>query len=243
MVTIAGETILIVDDDEDIRELVEMYLRKNNFRVITAADGTAVLDLITTDHPDLIILDVLMPGLDGFEVCQAIRKETDVPILFLSAKESDIDKILGLGVGGDDYMTKPFSPAELVARIKAHLRRNRTLLNKKTATAHNGTPHVLKFPNLEIDLHSYVVRVNGSPVTLPAKEFHLLSLLARHPNRVFSVGELFESVWGADSLGDNRTVMVHISNLRKKIEPDHTNPRYISTVRGIGYKFNNPPAD
>lgn len=246
MITIAGEKILVADDDKDTRDLLDMYLTKNNFRVTTAPNGTSVLNLITTGQPDLIILDVLMPGLDGFEVCQAIRKESDVPILFLSAKESDIDKILGLGVGGDDYMTKPFSLAELVARVKAHLRRNRTLnkslINKKTATVHDTMQHILKFPNLEIDLQSYIVRVNGSTVSLPAKEFHLLSLLARNPNKVFSVEQLFETVWGVDSLGDHRTVMVHISNLRKKIEPDHTNPQYISTIRGIGYKFNSPPA-
>lgn len=235
---IASETILIVDDDREIRELIEVYLKNSGFRVMTCDQGESVSNLITEHRPDLIILDVMIPDLNGFEVCQQIRQLTDVPILFLSAKQSDFDKIIGFGVGGDDYITKPFSPAVLVARVKAHLRRYRTLFNKKTATAHDGTNQILKFPNLEIDLQRYTVRVNGSTVTLPAKQFQLLSLLARHPDQVFSVEQLFHSIWGENSLGDYRTVMVHISHLRKKIEPDQTSPTYISTVRGIGYKFN-----
>lgn len=235
---VAGEKVLVADDDEDIRHVIEMYLKKDGYRVVTAADGTTALDCVKTDSPDLIILDVIMPGLDGFEVCQAIRKETDVPILFLSAKESDMDKILGLGVGGDDYVTKPFSPAVLVARVKAHLRRNRLVFNRKKTPVHDEENQILKFPNLEIDLQSYSVRVNGSTVTLPAKEFQLLALLAKHPGKVFNVEQLFELVWGTNQFGDHRTVMVHISNLRKKIEPDHTHPTYISTIRGVGYKFN-----
>lgn len=235
---VAGEKVLVADDDEDIRHVIEMYLKKDGYRVVMAVDGTTALDCVKTDSPDLIILDVIMPGLDGFEVCQAIRKETDVPILFLSAKESDMDKILGLGVGGDDYVTKPFSPAVLVARVKAHLRRNRLVFNRKKTPVHDEENQILKFPNLEIDLQSYSVRVNGSTVTLPAKEFQLLALLAKHPGKVFNVEQLFELVWGTNQFGDHRTVMVHISNLRKKIEPDHTHPTYISTIRGVGYKFN-----
>lgn len=241
MIAIPSEKILVVDDDQQIRELIEVYLKNSGFQVLTSEGGTTVSRLITDHSPDLIILDVMMPDQNGFEVCQSIRQLTDVPILFLSAKESDFDKIIGFGVGGDDYITKPFSPAVLVARVKAHLRRNKSLLYKKAVTAHDEEKQILKFPNLEIDLHRYTVRVNDSTITLPAKQFQLLSLLARHPNQVFSVQQLFNAIWGTDSLGDYRTVMVHISHLRKKIEPEQSSPKYIATMRGIGYKFIFPP--
>lgn len=229
------DRILIVDDDPDIRNVLEMYLAKEGFEILTATEGSEAIKDIDRYHPDIILLDIMMPGLDGYETCQAIRKKTDAPILFLSAKEDDFDKILGLRIGGDDYITKPFSPGVLVARIKAHLRRNRIAETKKSSPTEQS---LIEFPGLSINLESCIVRVKGEVISLPAKEFQLLALLSKNVEKVFSVEQLFQMIWGEDSLGDNRTVMVHISNLRKKIEPDPTKPMYILTVRGIGYKFN-----
>lgn len=229
------DRVLIVDDDPDILRILELYLEKEGFEIISSTDGNDAISQIDRFNPDIIILDIMMPGLDGYETCQGIREKTDAPILFLSAKEDDFDKILGLRIGGDDYITKPFSPGVLVARIKAHLRRNRLSSNKKDSITERS---FIQFPGLSIDLESCIVRVNGEPISLPAKEYQLLCLLSRNIEKVFSVEQLFQLIWGENSLGDNRTVMVHISNLRKKIEPDPTKPMYILTVRGIGYKFN-----
>jgi two-component system, OmpR family, response regulator VicR len=230
------EKILIVDDDHDIREVLDLYLRKEGYRLFHAQNGYDAVIQAERHNPDLVLLDVMMPGIDGFEACQQIRGKTNVPILFLSAKDDDFDKILGLRIGGDDYITKPFNPALLSARIKAHLRRNRIVIVQDRDP--EDTKKVLQFPGLAIDQESYVVTVQGVQVNLSAKEYKLLYILANHPNRVYNVEQLFQTVWGEDSLGDNRTVMVHISNLRKKIEKDPANPNYIITVRGIGYKFN-----
>lgn len=230
--------ILVIDDDHDIREVIKLHLKNEGFTLLTASNGMEGVEILEYFQPDLIILDVMMPGgIDGFETCQKIRERVNVPIIFLSASDNDIDQILGLRIGGDDYMTKPFNPAVLTAKVKAYLRRyqlsqpsmfnNRVISQKK-----------LEFPGLTIDLDSAEVKVNGTVISLSAKELHLLSLLASHPNKVFNVEHLFEKVWGEQSLGDHRTVMVHISNLRKKIEADPSKPKYISTVRGIGYKFN-----
>lgn len=229
------DRVLIVDDDPDIRNILELYLAKEGFNITSATEGKEAIDQIDRFNPDLIILDIMMPGLDGYETCQAIREKTNAPILFLSAKEDDFDKILGLRIGGDDYITKPFSPSVLVARIKAHLRRNRLTSNKKGNATEQS---FIQFPGLSINLDSCIVRVNGTPISLPAKEYQLLCLLGKNVEKVFSVEQLFQLIWGENSLGDNRTVMVHISNLRKKIEPDPSKPMYILTVRGIGYKFN-----
>jgi two-component system, OmpR family, response regulator VicR len=229
------DRVLIVDDDPDILNVLELYLEKEGFEIISASEGNEAVALIDRSNPDLIILDIMMPGLDGYETCQAIREKTNAPILFLSAKEDDIDKILGLRLGGDDYITKPFSPGVLVARIKAHLRRNRLAGNKKE---NRNERSIIQFPGLFIDLESCIVKVKDAPISLPAKEYQLLCLLSKNVEKVFSVEQLFQQIWGEDSLGDNRTVMVHISNLRKKIEPNPAKPMYILTVRGIGYKFN-----
>lgn len=227
----ANEKILIVDDNEEIQELITLYLKEEHYQYIAANTGMKAISLAQTTIPDLIILDIFLPDIDGYEVCQQLRKFTNVPILFLSSKNSETDKIVGLRVGGDDYITKPFSPGELLARINAHLRRNRILHNVKQG-------HVLKYKNLEINTTSHVVKLNESDLQLSTKEFQLLSLLAENPNRVFSLQMLFDLVWSEESLGDTRTVTVHISNLRKKIEKDPTKPKFILTVRGIGYKFN-----
>lgn len=212
--------IIIADDDPDIREVLKMYLSKEGFRIIEAEDGDKVLDLFEKTKADILILDVMMPGLDGFEVCQLIRKKSDVPVLFLSAKDDDVDKIVGLGIGGDDFISKPFSPSVLTAKVKAHLRRNRLLQMKEHARQ-----SVLSYNGLVIDLDNYSVQMNGSDIHLSGKEFDILTLLAKSPNRVYTIEQIFQYVWGEESFGDFRTVMVHVSNLRKKIEIDPANPQ------------------
>jgi DNA-binding response OmpR family regulator len=228
----AGEKILVVDNEPEIVELISLYLIKEGYEVISTDNGDQVFDLVLLHKPDLIILDIVLPGMDGIEICRQLRKTHITPILFISCKSEDIDVILGLSMGGDDYITKPFSPSQLVARVRAHLRRS-SLLDPR-----RDDPQILKFPGLEIDLVSHFVKVGNKPISLSAKEFDLLTLLAKTPNRVYKIEHLFELIWSLDSLGDPRTLIVHISNLRKKIEPNPTEPRYIITVRGVGYKFN-----
>lgn len=226
----ANEKILIVDDDPDMLELVALYMRKNGYDVLIAEDGFKAIAVVEKEEPELIILDVTMPHLDGFELCQIIRRQTDVPILFLSSREDDIDKILGLGIGGDDYIPKTTSMSVLVAKVKAHLRRNRVLPQDTYTKRANYENTIIDYPGLVIDLQSAVVMVNDKQVKLSAKEYHLLCLLARNPGRVYSVEQLFEIIWEEESLGDYRTVMVHISNLRKKIEINPDDPQYIQTL-------------
>jgi len=230
----AGELILVVDDEEVVRELVCHCLAKNGFRVLAAGTAESAFELVRTQKPELIILDILLPGMDGIEVCRELRKETDVPIIFLSSKGESADVILGLGVGGDDYIVKPFVPGEMVARVKAHLRR---LKLREQEAGVSREAKKLKYPGLEIDLEGHVVLVNGSPVTLAPKEFEILALLAKNPNRVFKSEQLLDLVWQSKDFADNRTLMVHISRLRKKIEKDPNNPARILTVRSVGYKF------
>lgn len=228
----AGETILVVDDDSDIREIVTMYLEADNYKVIVAADGYEAISHTDQYNPDLIILDMVLPSLDGIEVCQLIRKNHDSPILFLSSKSTSNDKATGLIAGGDDYISKPFDPKELLARVKAHLRRNR-ILEQKAHKAEN----LILYPNLSIDLKSYIVTAYDREVSLSQMEFQLLTLLAQNPNVVITSEQLFEELWHTESFGDYRTLLVHISNLRKKIERDPRNPVFIHTIKGVGYKF------
>ncbi|MGI6778211.1 MAG: response regulator [Acetivibrionales bacterium] len=228
----AKKEILVVDDEIEIGELLTLYLSKSGFGVSTATTGFEALSLTSRVNPDLIILDINLPDIDGIELCQQLRQKTEVPIIFLSCKSDDMDIILGLTVGGDDYITKPFSPGELVARVKAHFRRDRIFSLKREQ--HN---EVLNFKGLSIDLSSHIVTVDGQLVKLPAKEFDLLVLLASHPNVVFSIDQIYDSIWGLDNIGDTRTVMVHISNLRRKIEQDPRRPKYITTIKSVGYKF------
>lgn len=230
----AGELILVVDDEEVVRELVCHCLVKDGFRVITAGDAFSAFELVRACKPDLIVLDILLPGIDGIEACRKFRKEIHVPIIFLTSKSESSDVILGLGVGGDDYMIKPFIPGEMVARVKAQLRRS----TMRDVTGIPEGPKKLKYPGLEIDLEGHTVMVNGSSVTLAPKEFEILALLAKSPNRVFRNEQLLDSLWQSKEFADNRTLMVHISRLRKKIEKGPCNPEYILTVRGVGYKFN-----
>ncbi len=227
-----GKKVLLVDDEPEICELINLYLSREGFEVSTAKNSQEALKLAREKEPDLIILDILLPGIDGIEICMELRKITEVPIIFLSCKGESEDKIMGLTVGGDDYITKPFSPGEMVARVKAHLRRSRLMQEKdKEQTSR------LVFPNLVIDLLSHEVLLGGKKIDLSSMEFKILAVLAQNPNKVFSAEELYEKAWGSNSMGDFRTLMVHISNLRKKIEPDPSQPRYITTIRGVGYKF------
>lgn len=228
----AGETILIVDDDEDIREIISIYLENEGYKVVTAVDGIQGIEYALNCNPDLIILDMMLPGLDGIEICQELRKKISTPIIFLSCKSTPGDKSIGLIAGGDDYMSKPFDTLELIARVKAHIRRNRILENYNKINS-----KIISYPDLIIDLKSYSIRANGKEINLPPKEFQLLTLLAESPDKVFSTEEIYHDLWDTDGLGDYRTVMVHISKLRKKIERDPKNPIYIQTVKGVGYKF------
>lgn len=225
--------ILVVDDEQEITDLITLYLQREGFTVHTS-DGEDALHLAETLLPDLIILDVTLGSMDGIEVCRELRLSAcaDVPILFLSCKSEDHDIIRGLSEGGDDYITKPFSPSQLVARVHAHIRRRRT---RERITEEQAL--ILSFPGLQIDFRRLEVRLEDELISLSAKEFELLSVLARQPNRVFPLEELYRRVWQSDSMGDTRTLMVHISNLRKKMEIDPSNPRWVQTVRGFGYRF------
>lgn len=231
----AGEKILVVDDETEISELIALYLSKNGYSVITAYTGYSALDLVAKHNPDLIVLDIFLPDIDGLELCQEIRKKSDAPVIFLSCKSEETDKILGLAVGGDDYITKPFSPGELIARIKAHLRRNRISSVKKEQKS-----DTIEYPGIIIDFLSHSVIVDDKSVALSSKEFEILAILVQNPNVLFSLGQIYDSIWGVDNFGDTRTVMVHMSNLRKKIEADPANPKFILTIKGVGYKFNSP---
>jgi len=227
----AAKRILIIDDDHEIQDILSRYLKREGFKIATADKGTLALDLVHSLKPHLIILDILLPDINGIELCKKIRNISTIPILFLSCKDDASDKVLGLGIGGDDYITKPFSPSEVVARVKAHLRRNELLKDS------HHKKQTISFPGLEINTASYTVLINNKTLTLPAKEFKILAILAENPNQIFNTEQLFDLVWKEETTGDLRTVAVHISSLRKKIEPDPANPKYIRTVRGVGYKF------
>lgn len=231
-VKMSQEKILVVDDEREIAELIRDYLKAEGFTAIIAFDGQQGLQYFDQYQPDLAILDIMLPKLDGMELCRMIRAQSAIPIIMLSAKKSDIDKILGLGLGADDYVTKPFSPGELAARVKAHLRRYTNLTPstvKKT--------DVLTYGELQIHLQRYVATINGKDVSLSAKEFELLCLLARNPSQVFTRDQIFDRVWGFNQYGDINTVTVHIKRIREKIEPDQSQPKFIKTVWGVGYKF------
>jgi len=199
--------------------------------VVIANDGEEGLRNYRQHRPSFVILDIMLPGLDGMEICRVIRNESNIPILMLSARKSEVDKILSLGLGADDYVTKPFSPGELVARVKAQLRRY-TLLSSPP-----NKKNVLKFNEMEIDPNGYNVYLAGSKVNLSAREFEILSFLAAHPQQVFTREQIFNQIWGYNEFGDVNTVTVHIRKIREKIEPEPSHPRYIKTVWGVGYKF------
>ncbi len=224
-------TVLVADDDETILDLMRDYLEAASFHVATAHDSQEVLRLLDHIKVDCILLDVMMPGLSGFELCRQLRETSDVPILFLSARHTDTDKIRGLAVGGDDYIVKSATPAEVIARIKAVLRRTRP----RTTTQ----PILLNFGRLVINISAHEVRVDDQVVSLAAREFSLLRLLAEHPRQVFTRNQLFTQCWG--EIGDQHTVAVHIARIREKIEKDLAHPKYIVTVWGVGYRFEGIP--
>lgn len=224
--------ILIIEDEPAIAELEKDYLEINEFDVVMENRGDSGLQRALTEDFNLIILDLMLPGTDGFEICKKVRETNDVPILFVTAKKDDIDKIRGLGLGADDYITKPFSPSELVARVKAHILRYERLLSK----GYNKNDEI-STGAMRIDKTARRVFINEKEIILTTKEFDLLSYLAENPNRVFNKEELFKSIWNMDSYGDIATVTVHIRKIREKIETDTTNPKYIETIWGAGYRF------
>lgn len=227
----SGEKILVIDDEFELGEIVRDYLEDEGYKVYIAMDGEEGLKYFKRFEPQLIILDIMLPMIDGMEVCRRIRSTSNIPILMLSAKSSDTDKIISLGLGADDYMIKPFSPGELVARVKAQLRRYMHL------SAPIGEPEILSFGKLMIDTKSYTTFVDSKTVYLAAKEFELLSFMAHNPNQVFTREQLFNQIWGFDEFGDINTVTVHIRKIREKIEDNPSEPIYIKTVWGVGYKF------
>lgn len=225
------QKILIIEDDMDIAELERDYLEANGFSVEIVGDGSLGEKRALEADVDLILLDIMLPGMDGFQVCRKVREARNIPILLVSARQEDVDKIRGLGLGADDYIVKPFSPSELVARVKAHLQRYLQLTGKK------DSPHVFQRGALTIDRDGHRVFLDGREVPMPNKEFALLLFLAENPGVVFSKETLFERIWGETSLGDTATVSVHINRIREKIEPSTTRPTYIETVWGVGYRF------
>ena len=224
--------VLIVEDEDAIAEIERDYLELSGFDVTVASDGKEGLDIALKEDFDIIILDIMLPGMDGFDICKEIRKEKDIPIIMVSAKKEDIDKIRGLGIGADDYMTKPFSPSELVARVKAHLARYERLL-----TNNKPENEIIEIRGIKIDKTARRVFVNGEEKSFTTKEFDLLTFLAEHPNHVYTKEELFREIWDMDSIGDIATVTVHIKKIREKIEADTSNPQYIETIWGVGYRF------
>ncbi len=225
-------TILVVDDEEPIRELVRFNLERAGYRVATAADGAEGLAAAQRLQPDLVILDVMLPDADGFSLYGAIAKVVPAPVIFLTARDDEMDRVVGLELGADDYVTKPFSPRELVARAKAVLRRRRA----PEAPSGEGRD-VLDFGDLVIDLTRHEVRRGDQVVSLTPREFALLACLARNPGRVLSRSQLLDQVWGENFFGDERIVDVHIRHLREKVEADAARPRHIKTIRGVGYRF------
>ena len=225
--------ILLVEDDKGIAELERDYLEASDFAVEIVMDGTEGLKKARSEDYDLLLLDIMLPGVDGFQICREVRKVRETPILMVSAKREDIDKIRGLGLGADDYIIKPFSPGELVARVKAHLAWYERLTK---GMAHNQQK-ILQAGELEIQLDTHRVYVAGRETALTHREFELLVFLAENPGIVFSKDKLFERVWGFDAVGDTATVMVHVNRIREKIETDPAKPIYIETVWGAGYRF------
>ncbi|HHY46920.1 MAG TPA: response regulator transcription factor [Firmicutes bacterium] len=226
-----GTKVLVVDDEPSIVELIRFNLEREGFEVITAYHGNHLLDRIRAERPDLIILDIMLPGEDGLSICREVRKESSIPIIMLTAKDTELDKVLGLELGADDYVTKPFSPRELVARVRAVLRR------ASGAESGEGKTRVLKTGGLVLDPEKHSVTLDGRELDLPPKEFELLRILMENRGRVLTRDYLLETIWGYEYIGDTRTVDVHIRRLRQKIEDSPSQPRYIETVHGFGYKM------
>jgi len=231
-----AELILVVDDEHTLQETIAFQLTRQGYEVVTSADGEDALEQARAHHPDLIILDIMLPKLDGFEVCRILRQEMNTPILMLTARDDEIDRVVGLEVGADDYLTKPFSMRELLARVKALLRRVR-LIKEESKVVNEEKPEVLLFNELVIDLDRHEIRRNNEVISLKPKEYELLICLAKHPGRVYTREMLLEQIWGWEYIGDSRTVDVHIRWLREKIEADPSHPKHLITVRSAGYRF------
>ena len=222
--------ILIVEDEEALSDPLAFLLGREGFQTIVVDNGLDALPVFDREGADLVLLDVMLPGMSGMEVCRKLREVSSVPIIMLTAKDSELDKVLGLELGADDYVTRPYSARELIARIRAVLRR-------RSAETDSATESVLQGGPVRMDIDRHVVTVNGEEISMPLKEFELLEILLRNVGRVMTRGQLIERVWGADYVGDTKTLDVHIKRLRSKIEPDSSAPQYVVTVRGLGYKF------
>lgn len=224
-----NEVILVVDDEPKILKLARDYLERGGYQVLTTVDGQSALQAARRENPDLIVLDLMIPELDGLDVCRILRRESDVPIIILTARSEEADRLIGLELGADDYITKPFSPRELVARVRATLRRVQGTVY---------TPGIIRAGGLEIDVEGHRVTLEGNPIHLTRFEFVLLATLAQHPGQVYSRAQLLDKLHGFATVGYDRSVDAHIKNLRRKIEADPTKPAYLLTVYGIGYRFN-----
>ena len=228
--------ILVVDDEPTLVETIRYSLKKEGYEIVVALDGLKALEVARQERPDLVILDVMLPGLDGFEVCRALRRETIVPILMLTARDDEIDKVVGLEIGADEYMTKPFSMRELIARVRAMLRRVQ-MLRAETATTRDADAETLRSGDLGVDIRAHRVFLGEREIALKPKEFDLLAFFVRNRGQVFNRDLLLQRVWGYDFAGDTRTVDVHVRGLREKVERDPSEPTRIETVRGVGYRF------
>ena len=225
-----NELILVIDDEAQIVKLARDYLERAGFRVLSAGDGNAALAAARRERPDLIVLDLMLPGMDGLDVCRTLRRESDVPIIMLTARVEEADRLIGLELGADDYISKPFSPRELVARVRTVLRRSRS------ATAQ--PPGLVRVADLEVDLEGHRLVRDGAAIKLSRIEFNLLAILIQHPGQIFTRAQLLDRLHGIVFDGYDRSIDAHIKNLRRKLEPDPAEPRYVLTVYGIGYKFN-----
>jgi two-component system response regulator RegX3 len=223
--------VLVVEDEQSLREPLVYLLKKEGFEILEAADGLQAVDIFNASEVDLILLDLMLPGISGNEVCRIIRQTSQVPIIMLTAKDSEIDKVVGLEIGADDYVTKPYSTRELLARMKAVLRRN------TDAVAVSEAPGILAVGSVRMDVDRHIVEVHGEKVSMPLKEFELLELLLENANRVLTRGQIIDRVWGSNYFGDTKTLDVHIKRIRSKIEDDPARPVHLLTVRGLGYKF------
>ena len=221
--------VLVVEDEESFSDALSYMLRREGYEVSVAGTGPDGLASYDRTGADLVLLDLMLPGMSGTEVCRALRQKSNVPIIILTARDSEVDKVVGLELGADDYVTKPFSSRELIARVRAVMRRNAEPEDLSSATLASGP--------VRMDIDRHIVSVDGTPIAMPLKEFDLLELLLRNAGRVLTRGQLIDRVWGADYVGDTKTLDVHVKRLRSKIEPDPANPKYLVTVRGLGYKF------
>lgn len=223
--------VLVVEDEQSLREPLVYLLKKEGFETLEAADGLQAVEVFNSSEVDLILLDLMLPGINGNEVCRIIRQTSQVPIIMLTAKDSEIDKVVGLEIGADDYVTKPYSTRELLARMKAVLRRN------TDASPANDIPGIIEVGSVRMDVDRHIVEVHGEKVSMPLKEFELLELLLENANRVLTRGQIIDRVWGSNYFGDTKTLDVHIKRIRSKIEDDPARPVHLLTVRGLGYKF------